>query len=709
MLGHELLGRVKESRGGFEAGQLVAGIVRRPDPVPCACCARGEWDMCRNGQYTERGIKGLNGYGSELVTIEADFAIPVPDDLGTLGVLTEPTSILAKAWEQIERIATRACSEHRIALVTGAGPIGLLAALLGRQRELEVHVLDRATEGIKPEVVAALGAEYHTGEITEIAEGLNPDIVVECTGVAELVAGAMQHTAPGAIVCLAGVAASRNLSVDIGALNNELVLENDVVFGSVNANRRHFDQAVKALCNADQDWLRRLITRTVPLDDWTRGAREERRRHQERGRVLPALAGNRRYSRPSMPTSLVTGGAGFLGSHLCDYLLSRDQRVICVDNLETGSLENIRHLKNGANFRFEMLDITEHYEIDEPVDFVYHMASPASPIDYARLPLHTLKVGAYGTHNTLGLAKKHRARFLLASTSEVYGDPLVHPQPETYWGNVNPIGPRGVYDEAKRYAEALTMAYLRQQGVDTTIVRIFNTFGPRMRPNDGRAIPAFLSQALADRPVTVFGDGKQTRSFCYVDDLDPRARAARRVRGPRASEHRQSERDVAARDGEADHRADRVALRGRIRGAAGRRPPGPPAGHRAGTRPARLGAGGGRARGHPAHDRALLEDHRPAGVAMSSAAAKNLEVISKAIDEHNTSCEWPAVAVEMNPFEVERLGWDEIRGLPIRPNPEFGTGSFRIVCAREEGQLGEEETVEAVSDQTVPAELTPLR
>ena len=168
-----------------------------------------------------------------------------------------------------------------------------------------------------------------------------------------------------------------------------------------------------------------------------------------------------------MPTSLVTGGAGFLGSHLCDYLISRGHRVICVDNLETGSLENIRHLKTGADFRFEMFDITEHYEIEEPVDFVYHMASPASPIDYARLPLHTLKVGAYGTHNTLGLAKKHRARFLLASTSEVYGDPLVHPQPESYWGNVNPIGPRGVYDEAKRYAEALTMAYLRQQGVNT--------------------------------------------------------------------------------------------------------------------------------------------------------------------------------------------------------------------------------------------------
>jgi len=219
-----------------------------------------------------------------------------------------------------------------------------------------------------------------------------------------------------------------------------------------------------------------------------------------------------------MPTSLVTGGAGFLGSHLCDHLLVKGHRVICVDNLETGSLNNISHIR-GGDFRFEMADISEHYEIDEAVDFVYHMASPASPIDYARLPLHTLKVGAYGTHNTLGLAKRNRARFLLASTSEVYGDPLVHPQPESYWGNVNPIGPRGVYDEAKRYAEALTMAYRRQQGVDTAIVRIFNTYGPRMRPHDGRAIPTFLRQAVADKPVTVFGDGSQTRSFCYVEDL----------------------------------------------------------------------------------------------------------------------------------------------------------------------------------------------
>jgi len=219
-----------------------------------------------------------------------------------------------------------------------------------------------------------------------------------------------------------------------------------------------------------------------------------------------------------MPSAVVTGGAGFLGSHLCDHLISRDFRVICVDNLDTGSLQNVEHLR-GDQFTFLNHDITEHVEIDEPVDFVYHLASPASPIDYARLPLQTLKVGSYGTHNALGLAKFTRARFLLASTSEVYGDPQVHPQPETYWGNVNPIGPRGVYDEAKRYSEAMAMAYHRQQGVDTAIARIFNTYGPRMRPNDGRAVPTFVRQAREGKPLTVFGDGTQTRSFCYVDDL----------------------------------------------------------------------------------------------------------------------------------------------------------------------------------------------
>jgi len=218
-----------------------------------------------------------------------------------------------------------------------------------------------------------------------------------------------------------------------------------------------------------------------------------------------------------MSTCVVTGGAGFLGSHLCDALLDRGHRVICIDNLETGSLANIEHIRDD-DFVFVNHDITEHVEVAEPVDSVFHLASPASPIDYQRLPLHTLKVGSQGTHNMLGLAKFKRARFLISSTSEVYGDPEIHPQTEDYWGNVNPIGPRGVYDEAKRYAEALTMAYHRQQGVDTSIARIFNTYGPRMRPHDGRAIPTFLRQALQDKPLTVFGDGSQTRSFCYVDD-----------------------------------------------------------------------------------------------------------------------------------------------------------------------------------------------
>ncbi len=219
-----------------------------------------------------------------------------------------------------------------------------------------------------------------------------------------------------------------------------------------------------------------------------------------------------------MPVTVVTGGAGFLGSHLCERLLAAGHKVWCLDNLDTGSLTNIAHLRD-ANFTFVQHDVTEYIDIPGDVDYVLHFASPASPIDYLRLPLQTLKVGSYGTHNALGLAKAKRARFLTASTSEVYGDPLIHPQPESYWGNVNPIGPRGVYDEAKRYAEAMTMAYHRQQGVDTAIVRIFNTYGPRMRAFDGRAIPTFVRQALEDKPITVFGTGAQTRSFCYVDDL----------------------------------------------------------------------------------------------------------------------------------------------------------------------------------------------
>ena len=270
VLGHELLGRVREapSDSGFEPGDLVAGIVRRPDPEPCACCARGEWDMCRNGLYTERGIKGRDGYGAELVALESDFAVKVSPELGELGVLTEPASVLAKAWEQIDRIRARACEAHERALVTGAGPIGLLAALLASQRGLEVHVLDRTEHGVKPELVRDLGAEYHTGSVAEVCERSRPDIIVECTGVAQLVVDAMQHNAPGAVVCLTGVAPSRSLTVDIGSINNELVLENDVVFGSVNANRRHFEQAAAALGAADRDWLGRLITRRLPLERW---------------------------------------------------------------------------------------------------------------------------------------------------------------------------------------------------------------------------------------------------------------------------------------------------------------------------------------------------------------------------------------------------------------------------------------------------------
>jgi dTDP-glucose 4,6-dehydratase len=220
----------------------------------------------------------------------------------------------------------------------------------------------------------------------------------------------------------------------------------------------------------------------------------------------------------AVTTSVVTGGAGFLGSHLCEHLLANGHRVICMDNLETASLENIDHIR-GDHFVFVNHDVMEPITIEEPVDLVFHLAAIPSPIDYLRLPLLTLKIGSYGTHNALGLAKWKRARFVLASTSEVYGDPQVHPQPESYWGNVNPVGPRGVYDEAKRYSEAMTMAYHRQQGVDTAIGRIFNTYGPRMRRNDGRAIPTFVRQALEDKPLTVFGEGSQTRSFCYVDDM----------------------------------------------------------------------------------------------------------------------------------------------------------------------------------------------
>ncbi len=219
------------------------------------------------------------------------------------------------------------------------------------------------------------------------------------------------------------------------------------------------------------------------------------------------------------PTSVVTGGAGFLGSHLCERLLAEGHRVVAIDNLLTGNPANISHLAGNERFKFIRQDVTEYLFIAEPVQFVFHFASPASPVDYLEHPIPTLKVGALGTHNTLGLAKAKGARFIIASTSEVYGDPLIHPQKEDYWGNVNPIGPRGVYDEAKRFAEAMTMAYHRYHGVQTRIVRIFNTYGPRMRLRDGRVVPAFIGQALRNEPLTVFGDGNQTRSFCFVTDL----------------------------------------------------------------------------------------------------------------------------------------------------------------------------------------------
>ncbi len=220
-----------------------------------------------------------------------------------------------------------------------------------------------------------------------------------------------------------------------------------------------------------------------------------------------------------MKTALVTGGAGFIGSHLCEFLLDKGYKVIAMDNLITGDLKNIEHLRSNKNFVFIHHDVSKHIVINENLDFIFHFASPASPVDYQKIPIQTLKVGSLGTHNTLGLALAKKAKYLLASTSEVYGDPLINPQPEIYWGNVNPIGIRGCYDEAKRFAEALTMAYHRIHKVDTKIARIFNTYGPKMRLNDGRAVPNFISQALRNEPITVYGNGKQTRSLCYISDL----------------------------------------------------------------------------------------------------------------------------------------------------------------------------------------------
>ncbi|MDP9378487.1 MAG: glucose 1-dehydrogenase [Actinomycetota bacterium] len=267
VLGHESLGRVLEapSDSGFETGDLVVGIVRRPDPVPCACCAVGQWDMCRNGGYTERGIKDLHGYGAQRWRIEPEFAVRIDPGLGVTGVLMEPTTIVAKAWEHIELIASRACTKVESVVVTGAGPIGLLAALLGRQRGLDVHLLDRVQDGPKPRLAQALGATYHWQSLADIDP---PDVIIEATGAPALVLEAIEHNRPGGIVCLTGVSPTgRELPVDAGELGRRMVLENDVVFGSVNANRHHYEQAAEALAKADGDWLQAMITRRVPLRD----------------------------------------------------------------------------------------------------------------------------------------------------------------------------------------------------------------------------------------------------------------------------------------------------------------------------------------------------------------------------------------------------------------------------------------------------------
>jgi threonine dehydrogenase-like Zn-dependent dehydrogenase len=269
VLGHESLGRVERAPdgSGFGAGDLVAGVVRRPDPEPCGACAHGEFDMCRNGRYEERGIKGRDGYGSEMWSVEADYAVRIDPGLGLAGVLMEPTSVVAKAWEQIERVGARAWFEPRRALVTGAGPIGLLAALLGRQRGLDVHVLDRVADGAKPKAVRALGATYHSGDAADVVSALRPDVVVEATGAGPVVFDCVSGTAAYGIVCLTGVSpVGRRLTVDAGQVNREIVLENDAVVGSVNANLRHYRQAADALAKADVDWLHRLLTRKVPLE-----------------------------------------------------------------------------------------------------------------------------------------------------------------------------------------------------------------------------------------------------------------------------------------------------------------------------------------------------------------------------------------------------------------------------------------------------------
>ncbi len=269
VLGHECVARVAEAGDGFNRGELVVPIVRRPDPLPCAACAAGEWDMCRNGEYTEHGIKALDGFCAESIRVRPDFLVRVPPALGALGVLVEPASVVAKAWEHIERIGRRAFWAPRRVLVTGAGPVGLLAALLGRQRGLDVTLFDRATEGPKPRLARALGAQYATGKLDDLLADSLPDITIECTGATSVIVEVVENNASAAITCLVGVSGSEPaIPIDVGALNRGIVLENDVIFGTVNANRRHFELAAQALAKADPAWLESLITRRVPLDRW---------------------------------------------------------------------------------------------------------------------------------------------------------------------------------------------------------------------------------------------------------------------------------------------------------------------------------------------------------------------------------------------------------------------------------------------------------
>ena len=373
---------------------------------------------------------------------------------------------------------------------------------------------------------------------------------------------------------------------------------------------------------------------------------------------------------------VITGAAGFIGSHLSETLLDRGYEVIGIDNLLTGDTANIAHLAN-RDFTFIKHDVTNYIHVDGPVDYVLHWASPASPIDYLELPIPTLKVGALGTHKALGLAKAKGARFVLASTSEVYGDPLEHPQKETYWGNVNPVGPRGVYDEAKRFAEAMTMAYHRYHGLDTKIVRIFNTYGPRMRLNDGRAVPAFMSQALRNEDVTVFGDGTQTRSFTYITDLVDGIIQPDAVGHERPGEHRQPARDDDRGDRRDDHQDDRRHQPHRLQAAADRRSEGPPARHHPRPHAPRLGTEG-RARRRPRQDDRVLPDEDLERAPMTDSNLVTLKTFLNHVDADLAKSVLDSMGIE------SLISADDAGGL--RPGMWTGTG-VRLLVRREDAEL----------------------